>query len=497
MSLPNTIEEWIQLGIKRGLLEINENRIKYVIQNKEYNFSDPEEKVRASIYVELVEKYKYSPERIDFEVSVPGRNPNVYADIIVYSDHARSDNYIVVETKEENINSNDFAQAIEQGFGYANSLRAKYLLVTTFKEKRIYDIQNYPPNERDRNLIEDLPINYGLVPSYLYRKGGPVDLKQVSFNELSNKFQKCHDIIWSGGKLDPATAFDEMSKLLFAKIQDERTTKNGEYYRFQEGKNENEVIVAQRVIELYNEARSIDPHVFSEHIKISDRKILEVVRILQDVSLTKTDIDAKGQAFEKFLGVVFRGGLGQYFTRRQLVEFMVDLLEPTESDIILDPSCGSGGFLLYSMKRVITQIKKDYAGDNNLISRKIYDFSHQKVYGIEINAKIARVAMMDMIVNDDGHTNIENNTGLNSQFKNPNIQFGRFSLILTNPPFGVKIKKDDRDNLGNNSFDNFIFGKGRKSQLSDILFLEQYSKFLTNDEHKKIQDLALFYNWGY
>jgi len=103
--------------------------------------------------------------------------------------------------------------------------------------------------------------------------------------------------------------------------------------------------------------------------------------------------------------------------------------------------------LLYSMKKVVEQIKRDYAGDDDLIKRKMYDFSHQRVYGIEINAKIARVAMMDMLVNEDGHTNIENNTGLNSQFRNPNITFHKFSLILTNPPFGVSIKRNDKDNL--------------------------------------------------
>jgi len=230
-------------------------------------------------------------------------------------------------------------------------------------------------------------------------------------------------------------------------------------------------------------ARNIDPYVFTEPIYVSDAKIRDVIRVLQDVSLTETDLDAKGQAFEKFLGVVFRGGLGQYFTRRQIVEFIVEMLDPTERDIVLDPSCGSGGFLLYCIKKVADKIRRNYKGNQRLIDRKIYDFSRQKVYGIEINAKIARVAMMDMIVNEDGHTNIENNTGYNTSYKNPNIRFCRFSLIMTNPPFGVKIKRDAKDNLGQNNFNNFTFGRNRKSQLSDILFLEQYKKFLTNDEN--------------
>ncbi len=273
-----------------------------------------------------------------------------------------------------------------------------------------------------------------------------------------------------------------MSKILFAKIQDERTTPNEEPYKFQVGQNENEVIIAQRCIDRYNDARRVDPYVFTEPISVSDAKIKDVVEVLQEISLTETDLDAKGQAFEKFLGVVFRGELGQYFTRRQIVEFMVDMLDPDENDIVLDPACGSGGFLLYCMKKVADKIRRNYDGNSRLIDRKIYDFTRQKVYGIEINAKIARVAMMDMIVNDDGHTNIESNTGFNSNFRNPNIRFGRFSLIMTNPPFGVKIKRGDHDNLGQNNFNNFTFGGSRKSQISDILFLEQYKKFLVDDD---------------
>jgi len=476
-----TVKETIDLGISRQLIEITDTTIKYLIQNKEYNL-EPEERVRAVVYVELVEDYHYSPLRIDFEIPVPRRTPSDFADIVVYEDDQRLINYIVVETKRPDCSDTEFNQAVEQGFGNANSLRSKYVIVDSFKQRQVYNVGSYPPNERVGNKIADISINYGLAPTYRLSRGGRYDLRTVSFNELASVFQKCHNILWSGGKLDPATAFDEMSKIIFSKIHDERTTPNRQPYRFQVGQYENEVIVAQRSIELYNDARRIDPYVFTESIHVSYSKIKSVVEVLQEISLTNTDLDTKGQAFEKFLGVVFRGGLGQYFTRRQIVEFVVEMLDPDEKDVVLDPSCGSGGFLLYCMKKVIDKIKANYAGNTRLIDRKIYDFTRQKVYGIEINAKIARVAMMDMIVNDDGHTNIENNTGFNSNFKNPNIVSGKFTLIMTNPPFGVKIERGDRDNLGQNDFNNFVFGRSRKSQLSDILFLEQYKRFLVDED---------------
>jgi len=480
---PEQIKKMLDIGVARNLIEITETKVKYLVQHKEYDI-DPEEEVRAAVYIQLVENYLYPPGAIDFEVQVPRRTPSDFADIVVYEGKERLSNYIVVETKRWGCSQTDFSQAIEQGFGNANSLRAKYLVVDSYGQRSIFDVANFPPNERRANQIADIPVNYGLVPKLRLSRGGTSDLRKVSFNELAGVFKRCHNILWSGGKLDPATAFDEMSKLLFAKIQDERSTPNGKFYKFQVGHNENEVIVAQRCISLYDEARSIDPYVFRERITVSDEKIKAVAEVLQEISLTETDLDAKGQAFEKFLGVVFRGGLGQFFTRRQIIEFVVSMLGPTESDLVLDPSCGSGGFLLYSIKKVIKQIRNDYKGNDELITRKIFEFSRQKVYGIEINDKIARVAMMDMIVNDDGHTNIENNTGFNSVFKNPNIGFGRFTLIMTNPPFGVKIKRDNTDNLGGNSFNNFLFGGRRKSQVSDVLFLEQYRKFLVDDEDR-------------
>tara|TARA_Y100000590_G_C15707277_1_gene1009088 strand:- start:62 stop:2548 length:2487 start_codon:yes stop_codon:yes gene_type:complete len=479
------IDKYLSLGVEKKLISIDYDNDKIIYEelNKSYKFSDPEEKVRASIYIILIEKYKYSPDVIELEVAVPRRTPNDSADIVVFTDTTKKQSHIVVEAKKEGVSQSEFLQAIEQGFGNANSLRSAYLLVSDFQKNSFYNILDFPPSERKDNQIQDLPINYGLIPKYLFKKKKK-DLEEVSFEKLSSIFESCHDIIWSGGKLDPSKAFDEMSKLLFAKILDEMNTKNFEIYKFQVGSNENDVIVSQRIIELYEKAKELDPAVFDKNIDISYSKIFQVVKLLQHISLSETDIDAKGQAFEKFLGVVFRGGLGQYFTRRQIVEFTVEFLEPKEDDVILDPSCGSGGFLLYSFRRVIKNIEKNYKGNNELISRKKYNFCSKNIFGIEINDKISRVSKMDMVINGDGHTNIETGTGLNNTYNTKNLEYGNFSLILSNPPFGVKIKKGNRDDLGSNSFDNFIFGEGKQKVDSDILFMEQYHNFLTNESEK-------------
>jgi len=236
--------------------------------------------------------------------------------------------------------------------------------------------------------------------------------------------------------------------------------------------------VATRVKNLYDEARQVDPYIYKEDIGLPNQKIYRVVKILEGIALSKTDLDAKGRAFEQFLSTVFRGSLGQYFTPRELVEFMTSFIKPTERDIIIDPACGSGGFLLYSLKEVSEDINKKYRGDQRAIDRKIYDFSHYNLYGIEFNDKIARVAMMDMVISDDGHTNIIADTAFNKSFPNNNIKLNNFTLLLTNPPFGNIIQKDDKDQLGESELSDFEMGKERDSQRSEILFIERSLDFI-------------------
>ena len=473
-------EEYIKIGIKKEIIKIEKDRI-YYPNNKSYDFNDPEEKVRASLFVELIENYKYPKKRLDTEVIAPRREPQLPADIVVYKDDDLDEPYIVVETKA-NSTDEDVKVAKREGLGNCNLLNATFLMVQCNKKRLSFNVTNKPSlKSLEKNLIADVPVSYSRTPKYrFYKAVSEKDLVTVNFRDLSYVFQRCHDIIWAGGKRDPSVAFDEMGKLMFAKLYDERNTKNREEYKFQFGTDESEETIADRVKDLYEKARKIDEGVFKEKIDLNDDKIARVVETLQHVSLINTDLDSKGRAFEQFLSEVFRGKLGQYFTRRELIEFCIKMATPNEEDIILDPACGSGGFLLYALKKVMEDIKNDYAGDEKTITRKQYDFSHYNLYGVEINDKIARVAMMDMIVHDDGHTNIEENTALDSRFKNNGIKFNHFTLILTNPPFGDSIKEGDNDKLGTNKLKNFgICGSSKpKAEKTEILFLERCHQFL-------------------
>ena len=468
------IKSIIEVGERKGYISISKdsNRITYIASGKSRSFTNPEEKIRAMAYIELIEKYKYNPKRINQEISPPRREPKLPADIVVY-EKTRDRVFIVVETKAEETDKK-IEEAKREGLGNANLHNARYLWIVCGTEKFAYDIYEKPPlDELERYRKADIPIAYGKEPKFKYKKADPEwDLSPISFNELGRKFQLCHDEIWEGGKRDPAVAFDEMSKLMFIKIWDERFTEDGKYYRFQIGSQEEKRSVAIRIKEIYKDAQEKEPDVFKGEIELPDRLIYRLVEILQDFSFTKTDLDAKGRAFEKFLGMVFRGQFGQYFTRREIVEFMVDMLEPSKDDMVIDPACGSGGFLLYTMDRVRRRASEVYKSSPDTI-RKIYEhFPRDSIFGIDNNDRIARVAMMDMVIHDDGHTNIENNNALfdYSRFSaERKIRPGKYTLLMTNPPFGAK--ESNPEILKLHELGSKI--KKRKTQRSEILFIER------------------------
>ena len=467
-------EELLKLGVSKGYISLSKDysRITYNASGKSYNFKDPEEKTRAQTYIELVEKYKYDPERMNQEIYPPRREPKLPADIVIY-EKKRDRVFIVVETKAEETDKK-IQEAKRQGLGNATLLDARYLWIVCGTEKFAYDVYEKPPlEELERYRKADIPISYGKEPKFKHKKADPEwDLSPITFNELGRKFQLCHDEIWEGGKRDPAVAFDEMSKLMFIKIWDERFTEDGKYYRFQIGSQEEKRNVAIRIKDIYKDAQEKEPDVFKGEIGLPDRLIYRLVEILQDFSFTKTDLDAKGRAFEKFLGMVFRGQFGQYFTRREIVEFMVDMLGPTKDDTVIDPACGSGGFLLYTMDRVRKRAEEVYKSSPRTIDEIYWNFPRDSVFGIDNNDRIARVAMMDMVIHDDGHTNIENNNALfdYSRFSpKRDIKPGKYTLLMTNPPFGAK--ESNPEILELHELGSKI--KKRKSQRSEILFIER------------------------
>lgn len=509
MDSVNTLNSLLQKGLERGIIALDNDKknITYTHRNKKYRFSDPEEQVRAETYCSLVLNYGYKPERIDFEVKVPRRTPSDLADIVVYNDDALKAPYIVVECKKEEVSQAEFTQAIEQGFGNINSLGGHYLVITSGIKTQYFNRKDYPPMEREENEIADIP-KFGQTKTarFKYVKGGQggFELETVSEQELTRRFKQAHDALWAGGKRNPSAAFDELDKLIFCKMWDENNDErtDGEPYDFQIFAGEVPETLLKRVRTIYQHGKEKDAEVFKDDIRLNAQELRTVVGYLAPIHLTSTDLDSKGRAFETFMGSFFRGEFGQYFTPRNIVKFIVDVLPIKNDAFVLDTSCGSGGFLLYALDKVRAQASTRFpnrvANQKDAVKHYKYwhDFAEKNLYGIEISEDIARAAKMNMIIHDDGHTNVVTADGLEpisrirELTKHQGFAENRFDFILTNPPFGSSVKFNEHRyleqyDLGVKELD-WIDAKlkgikppePRNSQDTEILFIEQCHRFL-------------------
>ncbi len=520
------MKDYIQLGIEKGLISFNgdKSRITYLCQNKERNYNNPEEKVQAETFLKLILDYNYPENRIKQFVPVTMGREVKEADIVVYADEMCLCPHILVECKRQEVSEAEYQQAIEQAYSYAFALPSdvKYVWVTSGIKSDYFEVDK---SQNTRNQLPDIP-QYGVenIANYKYVYGAQYlpeekgkqkffDLSVIDQSELTRRFKQAHEALWAGGQLNPSEAFDELDKLIFCKIWDERKARNvGEPYDFQiitvsktEEKDERKRRLIEndnlynRVKALYEEGRKRDAEVFRDNIRLTPEKIRTVVSYLESVNLGDTDLDSKGRAFETFMGSFFRGNFGQYFTPREIVKFIVDVLPIKNDSKVLDTSCGSGGFLLYALNKVRNQATEFYPNHNNDVRqherwfKHWHDFAEKNLYGIEISEQISRAAKMNMIIHDDGHTNVITSDGLVSdetilaRTNNSGFKYGTFDFIITNPPFGSTIRQSEQAylktyQLGKKEEDwlavKAVPENTRDGQSTEVLFIEQDYKYL-------------------
>lgn len=497
---------YLERAIKDGHAKITgegkQQKITYITVNQTERFAEPEEQVRAEFWAELIYRYTYEPNCIGVEVTVPDRTPSDRADLVVFRDETRKRPYAVVECKRDGITDAEFNQAVEQASGNGTwaKFRANYVGVIAGLTRRFLDFSNkYGVLEREANIIADLPPRYGKPEEYKYHKGGALDIQPVNKEVLIKAIQKCHQTLWGGGKLSPPTAFGELCKIIFVKISDEQAKrKKGEPYEFQIKTHEPSRRLGERIRALYDKQKDKDPEVFTETIKIDDATLRTVVSHLESINLSKTDLDTKGLAFEQFMDGFFKGDFGQYFTPREIIEFAVHMLKPTNEDIVLDPACGSGGFLLHALDAIRREASDYWDEGTEEHYKHWHDFAQKRLYGIEINDEIARVAKMNMIIHDDGHTNVIGADALGpvGRLTAQNKSFGenKFDVILTNPPFGSMVKQEEKPYLSSYEMSeiantvkvstkaDFKMGekmvKKKTSVKTEILYCEKIWRFL-------------------
>lgn len=452
----------------------------------------PEERVRQEYITRLREHYGYSLEQMGQEIQVNNSQRGqgqARADIVIWKskeDKAEENSpVIVVECKAEyiTIQEDDYFQ----GYNYASWAGADFFVTTNLKETRIFQVVK---GKIPKRLIEiiDIPVAKD-INNERKLKELLSQTKAFTRDEFSKLLFKCHNIIRNNDKLSPEAAFDEISKILFIKIRYERTNDKGQIFSEEQFKKDKEAYDRYRSAnsspfyqQLFDNTKEdfqnddlFDPN---ETLRIRENSFEAIVRELQKYNLSTTSDDVKGIAFEQFLGRTFRGELGQFFTPRTVVDFMIDVLDPQEGEVLCDPCCGSGGFLIKAFEYVRAKIETDihktkeeiktryYTDDyekvsvkkkqvidelvNDLFAKLNYELSidnensrlrklsYDCIYGTDANPRMARTAKMNMIMHGDGHGGVHHNDGLlnvNGIFED------RFDVILTNPPFGARVEK--------------------------------------------------------
>jgi type I restriction enzyme M protein len=282
-----------------------------------------------------------------------------------------------------------------------------------------------------------------------------------STKELSRLMRRCHDVIRNLKGYDPTKAFDELSKILFAKMYEEREIQEGrrKVNRFT---TEEVVRGRQRGVEiiqtLWHDTVRSDRYkeVFADQdaggdISLPPIGIDKIVALLENKSLGETDLDVKGVAFEEFLSATYRGGgLGQYFTPREIVNFMVELSSPQIGESVIDPACGSGGFLIRVYDVVREKILTSELSPAQARAQ-LKELAQRSLVGIDWEPRAARTCKMNMIIHGDGHAGVYQGNSLDTEEiekkvkerqricpEAPSIEEGTFDIAITNPPFGAK-----------------------------------------------------------
>lgn len=495
--------------------EEKNGKIKALLEKDKWLVKKPEEEVRQKFIARLCNEYGYFPEQMEQEKNVSSKSKRgtgkAQADIVIWKSakdkQEKKHAFMVVELKQEAINLK--VEDFFQGANYASWCHAKIFIISNGKNIKVF-----------RTHDEKLPTEFSEIAeiphaSMLHNEKQLneflIKTREFKGDEFANTLNACHDIIRNTDKLDPAEAFDEISKILFLKIMYERVP-DDDYLIFSKEKVEKDMKQYENEIERKETSQTYIERKFNgvknsfkedkifedeDKIKISQTAFIRIVEKLQAYNLTATNEDIKGIAFENFLGKTFRGNLGQYFTPRTIVNFIVELLDPKFGDLVCDPACGSGGFLIKTFEHIKEKVLKENAqlkndkkielfGHFELLSeeeeqalskedKKTYEqqkeeynkkfqeksseyedfinqineqekqqieqLSHKSIFGIDANPRMARVSKMNMIMHGDGHNGVHHHT--DGLLNINGIKENKFDFVITNPPFGMTYSTND------------------------------------------------------
>lgn len=431
-----------------------------------------EREIRESVVIPLLRDYLgYDVSLMRREVPIRFGRRDYYADLVFYTvTHNVKQPFLVVETKAPN-QTLDWLQAES----YAQRLKAPYFLVTDGEKWNWYKT-----GERAKS---SQPLSVKVHPPKVV--GEEKFVKFQDINDCMQVIRSLHNVIWNEKSATPEEALGELTKFLVAKIVDEKEI-------FQHVKIDPEFIIRKstedpldiknRINQLLMKARRIDPDIFVEvepEMTLKPYSVVKIVGKLQNYKLTENEkIELLGEVYQTFLKETYTEKIkGQRFTPRNVVDFIVKLIDPKLSEKIYDPACGTAGFLISALRHVKKELEEAFQrGDIYNPWEKIRGYAENNLYGTDISASVVPLAKANMILHGDGHTHIILHDGLIDSKKTEAITSIKededgFDIIMTNPPFGgTKIDPE--------IIVHYSLAQHARSELTQVLFIERCTKML-------------------
>jgi len=431
----------------------------------------PEEYVRQQIEKSLVKEYVYPKNLCTVEHSIKVGSSRKRADIVIFETEERQkqeDIKIIVECKQEKISPNNKKEGLEQLKTYmASCINCEFGLWTNGKDRFVFRKITKAEKVAFDEIIDIPKLGQSLAEA---EKPDIKDLREATGDNLKFTFRRCHDYIAGNQGLQKPEAFWELLKLIFCKIFDEHSERIEFYVTSEERKSLNgQLKLKKRIDSIFEQVLQVPEYqgIFksNEKIELEPRVTAFIVAQLQNYSLLESPIDVKGAAYEEIVGANLRGDRGEFFTPRNICELTVKMINPKIHEKILDPACGTGGFLIIAMNHVLTQIKESVKkrwrdplnptdNERMMLFEEIKRYTENNIFGFDLNPNLVKATKMNMVMNNDGSGTIFQANSLEHPHKwrdelitklkiNSGIDIAKFDVVITNPPFGTKIPIDD------------------------------------------------------
>jgi type I restriction enzyme M protein len=466
----------------------------------------PEEYVRQEIAKSLVREYGFEKAEVAVEFTLRLGSGKPRADLVVFDTgdaHRQDRARIIVECKSQRIKSTDRKEGVGQLQSYMSACpNVAYGMWTNGLERYCF-----------RRVEANGVVHFEEIPD-IPSKGRTEDeverprfdqLKAASSDALLFAFRRCHNYIAGNQGLQKPEAFWELLKIIFCKIHDERSSDEVEFYATSKERHglNGQLKAKKRIDALFEEVKTEYPTIFRENeaIELSPSVLAYIVSQLQMYSLLESDIDVKGRAYEEVVGSNLRGDRGEFFTPRNICQMAVAMLDPGERQLIVDPACGTGGFLITAMNHVIEKIRAaeiakwgDVERAETAIRQRVQRFAQAFIVGLDLNPNLVKASKMNMVMNNDGAGGLFQANSLKApatweeELRDRKLM-GQVDMLFTNPPFGSKIPIDEPSILENYDLghtwsydaktDRWTKTKGiQKSQPPEILFIERCVRLL-------------------